>query len=200
MLKAILPALAVTIHLLGHDAAAQTRRIQGPACAAAGPPSTRSLPIAPGEYRLTVWDSTRTGAPRVAGTLRLVPTRADDRSPRTRERAAAPRGDATPLYGYTQIDWRAVRAPMLPDSVDPPPESRDPVYPGVLVHAGRGEVTLTVGTVSNLRTGAALLDGAGIGLHVRRASGGSFGGSWRGWGVVERGAGWFCAERVPPGG
>jgi len=114
----------------------------------------------------------------------------------------------TPLYGAAEgLDFQKIGAPV-PD--DTPVESRDPVFPGVLVltHAPGPDtsgangvftlnsVVLVMGTVSNERSGLEVEDGSGIGLWVRHADSTGFWGTWDNWGIVAGGSGYYCALRI----
>lgn len=164
--------------------------------------ASASRPLAPGDYTLTLTatEGSRAGA-RTSGLLRLLPTSPDDRSPRIGQRAASDLQPA-PLYGMAELDWDAVGAPMeavveTGDTLHPPSTSADPVYPGVLVlmNPQKTESVLVIGTLSNRRDGSGWLDGAGIGLMVRRVDARGFHGTWGHWGIVMDGSGYFCAER-----
>jgi hypothetical protein len=82
------------------------------------------------------------------------------------------------------------------------PESRDPIFPGVLAlvidwhEARKGQIVLVIGTLSNRRTTEGMLDGAGIGLFIEKLDSDSFAGSWGPWGLLMGGSGHFCATRI----
>jgi hypothetical protein len=138
------------------------------------------------------------------GTLTLVPTLGTDRSPRTRLR---PRTDenrrAIPFWGYIDADLLSVGAP-LPDGKnadEPQPHSRDPIYPGVLVHIQNWgsrtlpqQIVLLVGTSLNarVRLDYMVLDGPGILMKVRQLLPDGFLGTWHQGGRLVAG-GYFCA-------
>jgi len=136
--------------------------------------------------------------------LALRPTSVDDSSPVTGEVAADRDLSGTPLYGWIDADFLAIAAPigsLLPPELglcrdEPPPESRDPVKPGVLVHTGgHGAMPmLTVSTLDNLRTGEEFLDGCGIALLVEKLEQSSFCGVWIPFGRLGGGSGQFCAR------
>lgn len=168
-----------------------------------------SLPVTlqPGWYRLTVIE-TASGqhhhTNRVEGTLRLWATSPTDRSPSTGTRAAPDSAGSTPFFGATDIAWRQVHAPLAAtaDVNQPASASTDPVYPGVLALKTNWDphtsYVLTVGTVSNRRDGQVAVDGWGIGLWVQRAlPGGGFSGTWKEWGRVAAGRGYYCAVAWP---
>ena len=121
----------------------------------------------------------------------------------------------TPLYGAAEgLDFKKVGAPVSDNGT--PVESRDPVFPGVLVLAHAPEhapepdfsgatgvftlnhVVLVMGNVSNERTDLDVEDGSGIGLWVRHADSTGFSGTWDNWGIVVAGNGYYCAVRVGP--
>ena len=138
------------------------------------------------------------------GRLVLKATSEEDRSPATGEVASdfGPLSE-NPLYGWVDADLDAVGAPICHDGAEPPPDSRDPVYPGVLVLSvdwekkyPEGTPVLTVATMSNQRNGTISTDGCGIGLWVHEVTPEGFSGVWREWGIIRNGRGRFCAARV----
>jgi hypothetical protein len=116
------------------------------------------------------------------------------------------------LYGWTDIDWKKLGAPM--DASSTPGNSRDPDSPGVLVlvppsgfkgfgvSQPSGAPVVLIGTLDNNRTTRGWEDGAGIGLFVQSAEGQCVNGEWSGWGIVKGGRGRFrlCARgsTAPP--
>jgi hypothetical protein len=154
--------------------------------------------VQPGSYVLTLvaTHGTRTRA-HASGKLWLTTASSDDRSHRTGELADDTRTGAY-LYGATQRDFQAVAAPVLThDSIAPAPESDDPVYPGVLALLNASQQTvLLIGTLSNTRRGPEWVDGEGIGLWVRHLDTERFSGTWSAWGILQNGAGHFCAMAV----
>jgi hypothetical protein len=165
--------------------------------------SDEPKPLAPGEYRLslTATDGSQKGGA-VNDTATLRPASAGDRSPRTGERAKDDGNAQILLYGWTGADLSAVGAPLCPDGVEPPPDSRDPVYPGLLVTRvpfGLGGpftgtklvTTILVATVANLRNGEHWTDGCGFGMYVLRMDGDCFIGDWKEWGLRRDGRGSF---------
>lgn len=161
----------------------------------------------PGEYQLTLVSTYGPRAGKSAsGTLHLWRTTARDRSPRTGARPERVDTAATPLYGATDMDLAAVGVNLLNRADIPRPDSRDPVYPGVLVHIQNWGQTrrlrqsvLTIGTHGNVRAKLdyAMTDGPGTGLWAREVTPGGFRGTWGPWGLTG-GAGHFCAERRGP--
>jgi len=165
--------------------------------------------LAAGSYALTII-ATAGGKPgtQASGTLTLRETVSTNRSSRT---GRLPRSDenrsATPLWGYIDADLASVGAP-LPDGNnpdEPQPTSRDPIYPGLLVHIQNwGSLTLpqqyvlTVGTTYNVRVRLhyAVADGPGILMNVRQITIKGFRGTWQQGGLVVAG-GYFCAVRLP---
>ena len=101
---------------------------------------------------------------------------------------------ATPLYGYIDIDLRAVGAHRVGD-----PAGRDPQAPGVLVlesdHDGTRRILLRLGADANRRD-SMLFDGAFTVLEVHKISGDGFTGNWRSGARLSRTGGYFCARRV----
>ena len=105
------------------------------------------------------------------------------------------------LYGAVSLDFRRVRAPVrwdAGDTITPAPTSTDSVRPGVLVSRSNGGTVILIGTLSNVRgpENWLVLDGPGIGLVVRQISRDEFAGTWRPWGNVLAGEGFFCAVRT----
>jgi hypothetical protein len=162
--------------------------------------SLDSALLKPGTYKLVVVaTSGRKQGASAEGELNLRPTSPSDRSPRTGQIAQDTNLAEAPLYGWAELDFLAVDAPVGNALAS----SRDPVFPGVLVRLiswqeGYPAKTpvLLVSTVSNRRDDMILLDGGGIGLWVRRLSEGSFAGEWSGWGIAISGTGYFCATLV----
>ena len=101
---------------------------------------------------------------------------------------------STPLYGFTDIDLRAVGAHRVGDSA-----ATDPEAPGVLVlesvRDGERRILLRLGSAANRRD-SALFDGAYTVLDVRRIHGDGFAGIWRSSGRLSRTGGYFCARRA----
>jgi hypothetical protein len=167
------------------------------------PASFEGSAIRPGTYRLVMiaTSGSRTGAS-TEGMLTLRPTSPTDSSPTTSREVRDSLGTETPLYGWTDLDFQSIGAP-IGESSDPSPLSRDPTSPGVLVTIGRWDdrypedtPVLLVSTASNRRDGAIVLDGGGIGLSVRRLAPDGFSGEWYRWGIAISGSGHFCAWRV----
>lgn len=182
---------AVTLKSLSWrpDSIFARQRCVPPGDTGAVPSSSDTGLVRPGAYalELVATAGSRSGAA-ATGHLVLDEAHQGDRSPRT-ERAAYdwPAG-CTYLYGATDLEFRAVAAPMdepcrtgaptseCGDSLVPPPTSEDPVFPGVrgdrvaLPPAQEGRpTTLLIGTVGNARLHQVVLDGAGIGLTTPRA-------------------------------
>lgn len=123
-------------------------------------------------------------------------------------RAPAAHWMGSNLYGYTDLDFDDVGAPLLGEGA-PVPSSRDPEAPGVLVASSEdGVPILLVGTTANRDPGGTTLpnglklltlssDGSGIGLRVHEASEQGILGRWSEWGLVRDGGGTFCAQRRP---
>ena len=91
------------------------------------------------------------------GLLTLVPTTENDISPKT---GAKPPPDEDrnkiPFYGWIDADFDKVKAPVfLNEKVEPSPNSKDPIYPGVLFHilgqplGGKTGAVLTVSRNGN---------------------------------------------------
>lgn len=169
-------------------------------------------PLVPGTYELTLrLEGRRDGGERipdaqpieVIGTVTLRATSAGDRSPRTGEQAKDGR-QVPPLYGWTD----AKLAPVMPlDRDAASPDSRDPVYPGLLAirvpygpggpFTGGEEVTaILVNTLGNDRSGRAALDGGGFAMFLLRWDGRCHEGAWSRWGLQAVGSGTFrlCAR------
>ena len=140
----------------------------------------------------------------VVGRLWLGPASADDRSPVTHERAAAPRvaDDTVAFVGATDADLP--RAGVYLDTtrprVFPPPTSRDPVYPGLVVTravpSGRGWMLLVGAENWRAKQDVMVVDGPGAYFSVDASDGrGGFAGRWGPWGRIGA-AGHFCARYV----
>ena len=101
---------------------------------------------------------------------------------------------STPLYGFTDVDLRAVGAHRVGD-----PASTDPEAPGVLVleslHDGKRRILLRLGADANRRD-SMLFDGAFTVLEVHAIYRGGFAGSWRSGLRSLRTGGYFCARRM----
>ena len=141
-----------------------------------------------GSYRLTlveVVDSVDARSATGALTLRRQPPGLDSLGTAS-----------TPLYGFTDLDLRAVGAHRVGD-----PAGTDPKAPGVLVlESGRGgkrRILLRLGADANRRD-AALFDGAWTVLEVREVSPEGFAGNWRSGVRLSRTQGYFCAKRDCP--
>ena len=104
---------------------------------------------------------------------------------------------STPLYGFTDVNLRAVGAHRVGD-----PAGTDPRSPGVLAleddHDGNRRILLRLGADANRRD-SALFDGAYTVLEVRRIDGDGFAGVWRSGWRSSRTSGYFCARRVEKG-
>ena len=101
---------------------------------------------------------------------------------------------STPLYGFTDVDLRAVGAYRVGD-----PASKNPNAPGALVleslHDGKRRILLRLGADANRRD-EMLFDGAFTVLEVHKISGDGFTGNWRSGARLSRTGGYFCARRV----
>jgi len=169
-------------------------------CSAPEHPASFHDSLRAGGYTLTLvaTEGTKRGE-RVSGQLWLWRTSPRDSSTRTGKVAVKVDTAAAPFYGATDLQFAVVAAPVYSDGseAEPAPDSRDPVYPGVLVLAGNPHdsmaalATLLISTVSNRRDGVWTLDGAGIALRIR-SSGGQLKGDWKEWGIVYNGRGYFC--------
>jgi hypothetical protein len=180
---------------------------QAPDCAPPVPPN-KSVPvkeIEPGNYRvrLIATHGSKTGSA-VTGSLWLRRTGAGDVSPTTGDKP--PREEdrrRIPLYGALEAPLELVGAPIDHSGKSAPhPRSGDPIRPGVLVHIidwdtryPKGTPVLTVGSLSNLRTGELGTDGPGIAMWVHAVDDAGFSGRWGEWGLLVDGRGYFCADR-----
>ena len=101
---------------------------------------------------------------------------------------------ATPLYGFTNVNLRAVGAYEVGD-----PDSEDPQAPGVLVlessRTGARRILLRLGADANRRDDM-LFDGAYTVLEVHEIAADGFAGNWRSGARSSRSEGYFCARRV----
>jgi hypothetical protein len=155
-----------------------------------------------GQYRLTLVATSGSHKSALAeGTINLLPASATDRSEAT-GKLAQDHGDTPQFYGWTNLDFGRVGAPMCSDDASPPPASHDPLHPGVLVRAKTARAfpsVILIGTLSNLREGALYTDGCGIGLFLETWDGSCYDGSWSAWGIMVDGAGTFrvCPNAAP---
>jgi hypothetical protein len=155
-----------------------------------------------GDYDLSLVSTcgTRAGGS-ASGGLTLVQALSTDRSPATGQLVAPESLKTILLYGWTDLDFRAVDAPLCRDEVAP--TSRDPVFPGVVLHSmdwmgvdpssHLPPLTLLIGTVSNPRDGSLVTDGCGIFLGLETWDGRCYRGHWDAWGIALGGAGTFAA-------
>ena len=163
----------------------------------------------PGRYEITiVATSGSKKGQSCSGTLELITSRPDDRSPTTGEGPSPVGTILYPLYGWLSADLAAVGATLASGSDTPSPDSQDPVYPGVLVSRddydwrdGRlsGSPILLIGKdkqTRNVQLSTLMADGAGIKLKVHHANDIGFKGNWSGIGRYWDGSGSFCAQRV----
>lgn len=142
--------------------------------------------------------------------MRLVESKPDDHSPETGKTPWVQWEHLYPLWGWVDIDLDAIGAPVIPGE-GPPPNSRDPITPGVLVYQGVSTENspapapvLLVGTNGQTRnpviqstdTGDIIeisSDGSGIGLKVKKVNAGGFKGTWSEYGIIRDGRGTFRA-------
>ncbi len=169
------------------------------------PPESLNETLSVGRYSVefVATVGSKDGA-RVVGTMTLRLTSRSDRSPRTGEAAEDYDITQTPLYGWLEADLRLVGALLCrPDGISGPlPDSRDPVYPGVLVHLSRwspdsstkfpdGAPVLTVGM--NRRKVELWAEGCGIIMWIYAKRNGEFIGKWHEIGnLAQDGLGHFC--------
>ena len=138
-----------------------------------------------GQYRLTLIEVVNgTDARSAQGTLTLR------QQPSGLESLG---NSATPLYGFTDVNLRAVGAYEVGD-----PDSEDPQAPGVLVlesdRDGTRRILLRLGAHANRRDDM-LFDGAYTVLEVREIVADGFAGTWRSGLRLSRIEGYFCAKR-----
>ena len=139
-----------------------------------------------GQYRLTLVEVVNgTDARSTQGTLTLR------QQPSGLESLG---NSATPLYGFTNINLRAVGAYEVGD-----PNSEDPHAPGVLVlESGQTDtrrILLRLGANANRRDDM-LFDGAYTVLEVREIAADGFAGNWRSGLRLSLTEGYFCARRM----
>ena len=175
--------------------------------------------VTAGTYRITF---IATGGSRMGdtaiGALTLYDTSPTDRSPRTGEGPAPyeSREEIT-LWGSLSADLASLGA-SLPepgssiDTLIPQPDSRDPIYPGVVVHIQNWQNpeqlqqnVLLIASSVNIRADmctdvacTVMLDGPGVWAAVRRLNRGNFGGTW---GIAYDSlatGGYFCADQLLP--
>ena len=101
---------------------------------------------------------------------------------------------STPLYGFTDVDIKAVGAYRVGSLV-----SKDPQAPGVLVlegnYAGEKSILLRLGSIANQRD-LRRYDGAYAVLEVGEITTNGFAGNWRSGISGSRIEGYFCAMEV----
>ncbi len=138
-----------------------------------------------GQYQLTlveVVNSTDARSAQGTLTLRSQPSKLDSQG-----------NTATPLYGFTDVNLRAVGAYEVGD-----PASEDPQAPGVLVlesdRADTRRILLRLGADANRRDDA-LFDGAYTVLEVREIAADGFAGNWRSGLRLSPTEGYFCARK-----
>ena len=164
-MRTIGPAIAVLVALVG--------------CAGVNP-STEAPELAPGEYRLVLRATTGRQAGRSAvGRLHLEAA------------IAGQRGDIV-LWGWTDIDFLPVGAPMLDEAT--PPLSHDPQAPGVVVVGSGVRSSLWIG--SALNAPELIEDGGGIVLRGSRLDSRGLRGRWEQAGIVRAGRGTFVLTRI----
>jgi hypothetical protein len=144
--------------------------------------------LAPGVYRVTLraTEGPKSGH-QVSGLLHLKKSTCEDRSEQTGERVEDCQYLCMwPIYGWTDVDLRAVGA-AVPNSGSsaPAPSSRDPLHPGVLEVLGDCDEPekpkihlLAIGTVLNRRDPYAANDGPGIVVRVLRSRSNCLDGEW----------------------
>ena len=143
-------------------------------------PSTDAPELAPGEYTLTLQATTGRHSGRSAvGRLHLEPAIAGQR-------------DAITLWGWTDLDFAEVDAPMLDGSSSP--LSHDPRSPGVVVVGPGPCSSLWIG--SALNSSELIEDGGGIVLRGERCDSQGLRGKWEEAGVVRAGRGTFVLMRA----
>ena len=138
-----------------------------------------------GQYRLTlveVVNGTEARSAQGTLTLRGQPSGLDSLG-----------NSATPLYGFTDVNLRAVGAYRVGD-----PASEDPQAPGVLVlesdRAGTRRILLRLGADANRRDDM-LFDGAYTVLDVQEIAADGFAGTWRSGLRLSLIEGYFCARK-----
>lgn len=138
------------------------------------------------------------------GSLVLIPTSKNDKSPRTGESPSLneDRGQI-PYYGWIDADLSKVNAPLpKDDGVSPIHTSKDPIYPGVLFYIRKyysdssKQADLWVSSVFNLRNDEEWLDGAGFVMQLDSIDSNGFYGEWRPAGKLRGGKGIYSARKV----
>ena len=101
---------------------------------------------------------------------------------------------STPLYGFTDVDIKAVGAHRVGSLL-----SDDPQAPGVLVlegnYTGERSILLRLGSTANQRD-LIRYDGAYTVLEVHEISAAGFAGSWRSATFKSGTKGYFCATKI----
>ena len=106
----------------------------------------------------------------------------------------SPGSASTPLYGFTDVDIKAVGAYRVGSLA-----SQDPQAPGVLVlegnYTGERSILLRLGSTANQRD-LIRYDGAYTVLEVHEISAEGFAGSWRSATFKSGTKGYFCATKA----
>ena len=188
--------------LLATSAAAQGTA----STACSGTPASTQRPattLSVGNYELTLVTTSGLKAGSAAtGSLWLARTSLSDSSPVTGRRPARSGRRGVPYYGAVELDFERLGAPVFRnDTLVPPPESRDPVRPGVVVLVQNWQtdtlprtLVLVIGSLTNRRDEEGWADGPGIGLWVRATKDRDFSGTWSEFGIIRGGQGHFCAH------
>lgn len=106
-------------------------------------------------------------------------------------------GDPPLLWGYTTLDPERVGIPICEGHV--PPDSEDPVYPGVvLIESSPVDdlPALLSSTMTNHRDGTLTLDGCGVGLLIEERTPSGWRGKWSEWGILKDGRGTFTIRKI----
>jgi len=156
-------------------------------------PPNPAIRVLPGDYvlHMVATEGSKRGAT-ATGRLWLRSMSTSGYSPTPGRPAWSPSAISVLLYGATDVDLRAVGAPIDPDTKHPEPTSFDPARPGVVAHAN----ILRISTISNLPWDTVMSDGSGIGLGITSIDAEGFSGVWKEWGILMGGRGYFCACRV----
>jgi hypothetical protein len=172
------------------------------------PPSTPNPPdLAAGEYRIALFaDCGLREGKSAAGRLLLMQTRARN-GPSAASETSRNVVRTPPLYGWTDLEFREVGASICRDRFHPPPESRRPMWPGVLALDTEellkidpaAEVSAQTLTMGARPDGIPTTDGCGIALLFEAWDGECYHGVWGPAGIRGDGTGTFRACPTRPG-
>jgi hypothetical protein len=152
-------------------------------CAGHSPAKAPSdLELTPGDYELVLQTTSGPGAGRTAiGRVHLEPSISGQR-------------EDLMLWGWADVEFGAVGAPLMLTEDSPSPLSRDPQSPGVVVTGSGARSSLWIGSFMNMA--GVVEDGEGIVLEGDRIGARTLRGRWKEAGIVHAGRGTFALTRL----